>query len=421
MQQSDRTAKMQPWIVLAAASAINLTMGITYSWSIIKKALVVDMHWTNVEASLPYTLYTAVFAIMTVVGGRAQDQHGPRLVASTGCLCLAMGFLLCGYSNTPLLMMLGYGLLCGMGNALCYSTTMPSSIKWFPPEKKGLIAGIVVSGTSLATVYMSPAINWLVAGHGISYMFIVLGVVICTVIAPSAQLLKFPPVGDHPGTDRAGQPPLPGAAAATRDLPWQQVLRTATFLKLWVMFLFATSAGLMIIGHIATIAKTQADWDNGYYLIILLALFNTGGRMSGGWFSDKYGRVRMMQALLCVQAANMMFFASYVNPVMLAVGAALTGLCYGAAFILFPVAVADFFGLKNLGVNYGMILTAWGVAGIFGPILAGWAVDATGTYNAAYSISAGLLLAALAVTFTIKSYGNSSAPQPSEAGGRSNN
>lgn len=408
MQQNDRIAELRPWITLAAASAINLTMGITYSWSIVKKTLVFDHHWTNVEASLPYTVYTMVFALMTIIGGRAQDRYGPRLVASIGCLCLGIGFLLCGYSHTPLLMAIGYGLMCGIGNALCYSTTMPSSIKWFPPDKKGLIAGIVVSGTSLATVYMSPIVNWLLADYGVSFTFFALGIGICAIIAPAAQLLGVPPVTYR----AAGAGKNPGAQehAIGKDLDWHEMIKTATFLKLWLMFLFATSAGLMIIGHIATIAKTQADWDNGFYLIILLALFNTGGRMSGGLLSDKYGRVRMIQALLFLQALNMMLFVHYVNFVLLALGAALAGLCYGAAFILFPLAIADCFGLKNLGVNYGLILTAWGLAGILGPVLAGWAVDTAGTYAAAYTISAGLLLVALTVTFTIKLQGGASRP-----------
>ena len=106
MQHECKIDRYRPWIVLGAATAINLTMGVTYSWSLIKKALITDWQWTNVEASFPLTTYTAVFALAVVFTGRMQDKLGPRLIASLGALLLGTGLISCSFADTPVSMVL---------------------------------------------------------------------------------------------------------------------------------------------------------------------------------------------------------------------------------------------------------------------------------------------------------------------------
>jgi OFA family oxalate/formate antiporter-like MFS transporter len=266
------------------------------------------------------------------------------------------------------------------------------------------LTGRLTEQIGLASVYFSPLANWLLGRYGIPQTFLVLGIGASVVMLILAQFLRNPPVAYQPKSimsKSAQQGNTTNRASA--ELDWHQVIKTVLFYKLWFMYFFAASAGLMIIGHIATIAKTQADWENGFYLVIVFAVFNTGGRLVAGFFSDKYGRRNIMLFAFLLQAINLAIFVNYVTPASLVLGAMLTGLCYGAFFALFPLATADFFGTKNFGVNYGLIFLAWGCAGILGPILAGWAVDKTDTYFMAYIVSASLLILAFFLTFTIKS------------------
>jgi OFA family oxalate/formate antiporter-like MFS transporter len=402
MQKDRKIGKYQAWIVLGAATGINMTMGVTYSWSIIKKALVVDWRWTNVDASLPFTSYIAIFALAMVFAGRMQDKYGPRPIASLGGVLLGTGLISCGFSHTPLLMVLTYG-IAGMGNGLCYSSTIPSSIKWFPAEIKGLITGIVVSGIGLAAAYFSPIAHWLLGNYGISETFLFLGAGASTIMIIFAQFLSNPPAGYEPKSKRgATTAPANTTGHALKDIDWPEMIKTTLFYKLWIMYFFAASTGLMIIGHIATIAKTQANWENGFYLVIVFALCNTAGRLAAGFFSDRYGRRNIMLLVFMVQVVNLILFVHYVTPMLLILGTFTTGLCYGAFFALFPLATADFFGMKNFGVNYGLVFIAWGFAGLLGPLLAGSAVDASGTYLIAYMVSAALLVAAFFLALTIK-------------------
>ena len=402
MAQDGKRVKHRAWIILAAAIGINLTLGVNYSWSVIKKALVTDWHWTNVDASLPYTVYTTIFALVMVFAGRLQDKVGPRIVVTLGGILVGMGLISCSFTTTLFFMIFTYGLT-GIGYALCFSATMPVSIKWFPPEKKGMITGIVVSGSALASAYFSPVVNLLLSHYGIPQTFLVLGIGAFIIISIMAQLLDNPPADNKTKSTACNlAAPLPQTGLIPIDADWHDMIKTKLFYKLWLMYFITASAGLMIIGHIATIAQTQAHWENGFYLVILFAVFNTSGRMISGFYSDKFGRLKILMAVFIFQAVNLILFESYTTPILLALGTVVTGLSYGAAFALFPLATADYYGIKNLGGNYGLVFTAWGFAGLLGPLVAGWAVDMTGTYLFAYIVSAVTLVGALALAFTIK-------------------
>src|SRR5512133_2848859 len=164
------------WAVTLAALGINLVLGVLYAWGVIAKALVGNWHWTKTEASLPFTSATASFAITMIFAGRLQDQIGPRLVTLFGGFVLGGALIASGFVNSPVAMAMTFGVIGGIGIGLGYSATTPPSIKWFPPERKGLITGIVVSGVGIAAVYIGPLTEYLLAHNTIPRTFIYLGV-----------------------------------------------------------------------------------------------------------------------------------------------------------------------------------------------------------------------------------------------------
>jgi OFA family oxalate/formate antiporter-like MFS transporter len=177
------------------------------------------------------------------------------------------------------------------------------------------------------------------------------------------------------------------------------MLRSRQFYLLWLMFVLTASAGLMIIAHVAIIAKEQARWEWGFVPVAMLAIFNTIGRVVSGFLSDRIGRTQTMVLAFMLQAVNMFAFAHYTTPALLVFGSAFTGLCYGTIYTLMPAATADFYGVRNLGVNYGLVFTAFGVAGVLGPLLGGRIRDVAGSYSMSYTISACMLLFAAFLAF----------------------
>ena len=169
-------ASTRGWIVTVAAVGINLILGALYAWGVIGKALVVQWHWTKTEAALPFTVSTASFALMMIFAGRWQDKMGPRLVAMVGGVMFGLALCASAYAGTPVLMLLTFGVVGGIGIGLCYSATTPPAIKWFPSAKKGLITGIVVSGVGLAAVYVSPLTQVLLERTSIPTTFMIFGI-----------------------------------------------------------------------------------------------------------------------------------------------------------------------------------------------------------------------------------------------------
>ena len=384
---SNTSHSTKGWTVVIAALAINLILGVLYAWGVVAKALVSDWHWTKTDATLPFTVATVCFAGMMVFAGRCQDKLGPRLVATAGGIMLGLGLMASGLVHSPIAMALTFGVGAGLGIGLGYSATTPPSIKWFPPARKGVITGIVVSGVGLAAVYISPLTQYLLGKTTIPMTFVWLGAGTLVLVPLLAQLLRNPPEQPVATASASQKQPPP-----RRESDWQDMLRTGQFYQLWVMMMLSVSAGLMIISQVAMIAKEQANWKWGFVPIAILAIFNTFGRLLGGVLSDRIGRTRTMTLAFLLQAVNMLAFNYYTTPELVVFGSAFTGLCYGTIFTLMPTATADFYGVRNLGVNYGLVFTAFGVAGVVGPLLGAGINDHFKSYFYAYQISAGMLV-----------------------------
>lgn len=181
-----------------------------------------------------------------------------------------------------------------------------------------------------------------------------------------------------------------------------QIVRTANFYKMWFMFAFSAASGLMVIGHAANIAKTQARWEGGFVVVILLAVFNGAGRSFGGMLSDRIGRPNLMRLTFVIQAANMFVFAFYTNYVVLMMGVAITGMCYGSCMVVFSALTSDLYGMRYFGANYGLVFTSWGVAGALGPIPGAIIFDATKSFNDAYLLAGAMATVALVIAFTLR-------------------
>ena len=393
-----KSTRSSGWIITFAALGVNLVLGLLYTWGVFQKALVTQWGWSSTMASLPYSVAIIVFAIMMIFAGRAQDKIGPRYVAMLGGILLGMGLIASGFTKNPSVMVFTFGVIGACGIGLGYSATTPCAIKWFESSKRGLVSGIVVAGVGLAPVYIAPLTNYLIESYGIQQTFLILGVFAIVATVLFSLILKNPPAGYIPvQTTVANQ-----SVNRATDVPWNIMVKTRQFYLLWTMYLLSATAGLMLIGHLPKIAATQADWKAGYYLIVVLSIFNAIGRILVGSLSDKIGRTLAMTIVFLLQAANMFIFSFYDSIPLLIFGAALAGLSYGALFTLFPTTTADFFGVKNLGVNYGLVFTGWGIAGVIGPMAGGMVNDATGSYSISYYIAGALLIIGVILVRIVK-------------------
>ncbi len=389
------------WIVTGAGLALNLALGILYAWSMFSKQLTEPVEaggfgWSRTEATLPYTIAIACFALIMVPAGRLQDRLGPRVIATAGAVLCGLGLVVASFGAPervwPLLV--GFGLLAGTGIGLGYAAATPAAVKWFGPEKKGLITGIVVAGFGMAPVYIAPLSKALLGSMGIPGSFMTLGVLFLFVAGISAQFLVNPKPGEVQISAASVTKKKKAAQPAMPDATWRDIVKTPWFWSLYIQFACGATAGLMIIGHVAKIVSAQSNGSikAGFIFVALMAVFNAGGRIVAGLVSDIIGRVAALVSVFLLQATIMLFFDQFTTTAGFLFGAALVGFNYGSCLSLFPATAADYWGTKNLGLNYGILFTAWGVGGVFGPYLAGRIADATGTYTMAYQVASGLLM-----------------------------
>lgn len=393
------------WIVVFSGMCLNLALGVLYAWSIFGKQFTeaVDkggFGWTKTEAALPYTIAIACFALMMVPAGRLQDKIGPKIVATAGAILTAAGLIVTSFASPDNIIpaLVGFGALAGTGFGLGYAAATPAAIKWFPAEKKGLITGIVVSGFGLAPVYIAPLSKYLLANYGINTAFRMLGIGFAFVTIFVAQFITNPML---PKVASKNNTP---SILTRKDFGWDEMLKTPSFYLLWLEYACAATAGLMIIGHLAKIVALQSNntIKIGFMFVALLAVFNAAGRLLAGLVSDKIGRIKTIFLVCVTQAVVMFFFSKFSTVLQFTIGSAVVGFSYGACLSLFPSTTADYWGTKNLGLNYGIMFTAWGVGGVFGPLLAGKLADLNGSYATAYLIASGLMLVAAALTFVTK-------------------
>ena len=383
------------WLIVLAGVGINLSFGVLYAWSIFAANLREAYGWSMAQASLPYTIAILMFAALMIPGGRLQDKLGPRLVVTLAGVFVGSGLILASFVPSVPGLVIAFGILAGSGIGLGYAATTPVAVKWFPASKKGLISGIVVGGFGGATMYIAPLTRFLIENYGIFNSFRILGIAFFIVVVGLAQTLKNPP---------APAAPAPGAKAAPvgRDYTWQEMVKTPQYWQLWIMFAAGALAGLMIIGHLSTIARLQTGQDIGFLLVAFMAVTNALGRPIAGVISDKIGRSKTMMILYIAQGSVLLVFSTFNSFATILFGAMVVTFAYGAMLAVYPSAVADFYGTKNLGSNYGVLFTAWGVGGLIGPMLAGAILDATGGYLMAYYSSAALCFIAAMVGFIMK-------------------
>jgi len=398
--------KNHGWRVTFAGMGINLALGILYTWSVISKRIPDDWGWNEDDKSLPYMLACLVFSLIMVPAGRMQDKIGPRLVATIGGILVGIGFIIASMTTSPIAFAIGFGILAGAGIGFGYASATPPSVKWFPAAKTGLIAGIVVSGFGLASVYAAPLTSWLILNLGFKTAILILGISFLIVVVLLAQILKPPPTGFVP----AGSGPKKENDLSNKKeefLP-KEMLSTVQFYMIWFIYACGAGAGLMIISKLAVIADKQAGIALGFVLVAVLAVGNGAGRILAGMLSDKIGRKATMFICFVLQAV-MIFLLSKATtqnilgtaPLM-AVISALIGANYGANLSLFPSITKDFFGLKNFGMNYGLVFTAWGVGGFMLAKLAGAMYVKHQTFAIAYYGASALLVAAALMTLFIK-------------------
>ena len=404
---------MNRWNVIIGGVLMNLALGVIYAWSVFVAPFERDFGWTRTEVSVVFTIAILSVGSWFVVAGFLQDRFGPRRVAAAGGILYALGFFLASQTDSLLWLYITFGALAGAGNGFGYAIPIPVCSKWFP-DRRGLAVGLVVGGYGAGSgIYGPLAREVLIPAYGWQGTMQISGAIFLVMTLVAAWLLRNPPEGYKPPAaapaPAAGSAP-PAAAPAGRDYATGEMVRTPTFYLLWIAYCLGSAAGLMVISQLVPVGTAAGLGAAAGLGLTIGAIGNTGGRVLSGWMSDTFGRLNTLRLMVLLSAVALPVFYMFAGQVVLFyLLLVVIYYCYGTLLSVFASTCADFYGTRNMGVNYGLLFSAWGVAGIVGPVIAGRVYDATGEYEQAFYIAAGLAVVALAALMLARQPGREAA------------
>jgi OFA family oxalate/formate antiporter-like MFS transporter len=374
-----------------------------------------EFGWNRAETSWVFTIAIVTFAASFILAGRIQDLRGPRICAAIGGTLVGLGFFLSSFTTSLWYLYGMFGVVVGIGNGFGYATPMPVASKWFP-DKRGLVVGLMVGGYGAGSAIFGPVATSLIGSIGWRPTFQILGAVFFAMGMVGTWLLTNPPAGYRPA---GWTPPQSGAAAqrSARDYSPAEMLRTPTFYALWVAYCLGATAGLMVISQLVPFARAAGMSAGAATLAITIGAFgNAGGRILSGWLSDTLGRLPTLRTMVLVSAIAMpLWFGLREQLVLFYLLTVVVYWCYGTQLSVFASTTADFYGTRHLGMNYGLLFTAWGVAGIIGPMIAGFVFDLFGDYRYAFYAAAGLAVVSLTSLLLARPTHLHAAPRPAAA------
>ena len=448
-----QTAKKKATRVLIAGIISNFSVGILYSWSNLKDALeytnlqgIQDKNveaaermyssWSQSDLAMPYGIGGFFSAFIVVAAGAWQDKVGPTKVILIGVLMTGLGTILCSFfTQSPIVFITIFSLIVGNGIGFVYACPRAAAMKWFHPSKKGMINGLVVAGFGLGALWLGPletlflkqqAFIWTIDSFPHLSLENTLRVLGCAILAmgiPAALNVVNPPAGyEVPEPEVDANKPVKENAKKTASIGTAAMAKTWQAWALFSIYALYCSAGAMVISNSSDIMRVQSGLKSGVesglitpenfelatsllgIMVPVTSISNASGRALGGMISDIIGRKNVYYVIHTIQAINMFFFHTYTSPVAIVLGVILTCVVYGSVMSTTPSLVADYFGLKAYGANYGVVYTGWGASLIIGPQIAAYSKKlalAAGNPQESYFFAYHAAIVLIAISFVL--------------------
>jgi OFA family oxalate/formate antiporter-like MFS transporter len=390
------------WGIAVAGIFMQMALGAVYAWSVFRTPLVKQFAWTISQVTLTFTICVFVLGVAAFFGGLWLNKAGPRPVALTGGLLYSLGVFLASHSANNLhWLYLSYGLIGGIGLGFGYIVPIAVLVKWFP-DKRGLITGVAVGGFGAGALVTAPMATRLIQRVGVLHTFAYLGVAYLIVTMIAGWFMQNPPAGYTP----AGWTPssTQKSQRAATDYTLGSALGTWQWWALWLALFLNTTAGISVISQespmFQEIAKVTAIAAAG--MVGIASIGNAVGRVFWAWVSDGITR-RWTFVVMYLCQAGLFLLMPYINQAsMLTVVTFIILMCYGGGFGTMPAFAADYFGSKNIGPIYGLMLTAWGSASAFGPLLIAHLRQSGSSFAYGLHVIAAIMLVSIVVPLIVR-------------------
>ena len=395
-------APQRRWPALVGGGLLNVAIGTYYAWSVFVPPLEREFGWTRTQTSLVATIDMVMLALTFLLAGFTLRRVGPRAVAFFGATMFSLGLFFASFTHSLITLYVTWGLMVGTGLGFGYLTPITVGSLWFPYQR-GLVNGLAIGIFAAGSGIFGPLASLLIDRVGWRETFQILAAIFAVVTFAGAYMLKDPPPGyvaPSPKKRAAARAHKPAAL----DIPTSEVIRHPTFYKLWIAYALGTTAGTMVISQLVPFAQSAGlSARVAAFAITVGAIGSASGRFFSGWMSDHFGRLFTLRGIIFVSMlATPLLYAVRQQVGLFYALLFVVYYCYGTQLSVYTALAGDFYGTKYLSTNYGLLLLAWGFAGMMGPALGSYVFVATGAYQVAFLGAAVLALAALALLTIIR-------------------
>ncbi|WP_010621194.1 OFA family MFS transporter [Paucilactobacillus suebicus] len=397
--------RINRYIVATSGVVFHLMLGSVYAWSVYTQAIATQTSWS--EASITFAFSIAIFflGMSAAFMGRLVEKFGPRLTGTISSFCYGAGTVLTGlaiHSDHLWMLYIAYGVIGGIGLGSGYVTPVSTIIKWFP-KHRGMATGCAIMGFGFASMITGPIAQSLIVKVGVEATFYILGAIYFIVMISAAQFIRPPKPGEI--IDEQSETQITGVSLMNgQQLTANQAVRTREFKLLWLMLFINISCGIGLVSAASPMAQhfTNMSVAKAALMVGIVGVFNGLGRLAWASISDYIGRPNTFTIVFGFEAILLFTLMSLHSSYLFTIALCIIISGYGAGFSVIPAYLSDIFGTKDLGAIHGYVLTAWGIAGLVGPLLLSFSHEISHSYNSTLIVFGTLEILALTVSFFIR-------------------
>ena len=392
------------WFIALAAIGLHISIGSVYAWSVLTRPIMADMGFTLSQTTWTFSLAILILGLSAGFLGSFAEKIGPKKSGLLAMLFLVTGLLGTAYAlsiHNLTLLYLFYGIIGGIGLGIGYITPVSTLVKYFP-NRPGFATGLAIMGFGFASLIAGPLMQYLVAQVGLVDTFIILGVIYLVIMGASSLYLKAPQP-KHPTRTTKDKSAM---YVHTHGMLANDAMKTWQFGALWWIFFINITCGIGLLSLASPMAQEAIGMTPAAAasLVGIIGIFNGGGRIAWSTISDYLGRSQTYILFFIIEIVAFYLLARTNSALTFQILILLIITCYGGGFSCMPAYLADLYGIRQLSTIHGRILTAWGLAGIAGPMLVSYFHEAGYGYTTALECFAALFVLNTIIAIILKIY-----------------
>ncbi len=371
------------WLIALSAVGIHICIGSVYAWSVLTKPIMAQLGFSLQQTTWAFSIAILFLGLSAGFLGSFVEKYGPRISGLTATCFFVSGMLgsaLALYLQNLILLYIFYGVIGGIGLGIGYITPVSTLVKYFP-KRRGFATGLAIMGFGFASLIAGPIMQILVAQFGLVTNFIILGFVYLLIMGASSLYLA-PPPKEFIAQNSSNTTPTTNHLVPNKQYSVNEATRDWKFYALWWIFFTNITCGIGLLAVASPMAQEVAHMSPiaAASMVGVIGLINGAGRIAWSSISDFIGRRNTYILFFLIEIFAFTFLANTTDAFFFQLLVLIIVSCYGGGFSCMPAYLSDLFGTKSLSAIHGRILTAWGMAGICGPLLLSIIRETTQSY-----------------------------------------